>query len=157
MDATDVDMEIFKFDVFKYTKRQNRMRVNLKLTFTLILGQCTKLTWIQLEGLLTWESVLQMVKSLTHLTMDQKYHPLSLYLSKNSMCGLQQDPNTTSTILLEKLKARVEVVEEIGGGIGVDSKLVKDELVSYLKDIAMDPADVKTAHTIETKRRVRER
>ena len=50
----------------------------------LILGQCTELTHMQLEGLPNWEAVydisnatklFKMVKSLTHQTTDQKYHP----------------------------------------------------------------------------------
>ena len=128
-DSTDVDRDIFKVDVSKYAKRRNRLRVKLKLEFTIILGQRTKLTWMHIERIPTQESVMKMVKSLTHHKTDQKYHPLYLYLAKNSMCRLQQVPHVTNTQLVEKIKARVEVVEEVCRGIRVDSKLVKYEHV----------------------------
>ena len=52
---------------------------------------------MQLEVIRTWEAVektssfihlLKMVKSLSHQTMSQMYHPLSLYLAKRSVYGL---------------------------------------------------------------------
>ena len=52
-----------------------------------------------------------MVNSLTHQTTDQKYHPLYLYLAKNSVYRLQQVPQITNAQLVQKLKARVEVVK----------------------------------------------
>ena len=130
-DAPDVEKEIFKVDVLEYVKRRNRLRVNLESELTLIMGQCTKLTRMQLEVLLTWESVddisnviklLNMAKSLLHQMTSQMYHPLSLYLEKISVYGLQQGPHMTNAQLLEKLKARVEVVKDIGGYIITDSK-----------------------------------
>ena len=130
-DAPDVEKEIFKVDVLEYVKRRNRLRVNLESELTLIMGQCTKLTRMQLEVLLTWESVddisnviklLKMAKSLLHQMTSQMYHPLSLYLEKISVYGLQQGPHMTNAQLLEKLKARVEVFKDIGGYIITDSK-----------------------------------
>ena len=121
--STDVNKEIFNVDVSKYVNCQNRLRANLGSDFTLILGQCTKLTHMQLEVLLTWEAVddrsnviklLKMLKILSHQTTDQKYHPLSLCMSKRSVCRLQQGPHVTNAQLVDKLKERVEVVEEIG-------------------------------------------
>ena len=38
MNATDVDKEIFIFDVSDYVNHQNRLRANLESDFTLILG-----------------------------------------------------------------------------------------------------------------------
>ena len=52
-----------------------------------------------------------MVKSITHQTTDQKYHPLYLYLSKKSVYGLQQVPYTTNIQLVDKLKEIVDVVK----------------------------------------------
>ena len=48
-DAPDVEKEIFKVDVLEYVKRRNRLRANLESELTLIMGQCNKLTRIQLE------------------------------------------------------------------------------------------------------------
>ena len=50
-DATDVENEIFKVGVLGYVKQRNRLRANLEWAFTLILGQCTELTWMQMEGI----------------------------------------------------------------------------------------------------------
>ena len=75
---------------------------------------------MQIEGLLTWEVVynssdvinlFNMVKSLTHQTMDQNYHPLSMYLVNKSVYGLQQGPHITNAQLVNKLKAIVDVVK----------------------------------------------
>ena len=75
---------------------------------------------------MTWEAVddssdviriLKMVKRLSHNTTNQKYYPLSLYMANNSVYRLQQGPHMTKTQLVDKLKARVEVVKEIGGEI----------------------------------------
>ena len=75
---------------------------------------------MQLEGFSTWEAVgdsseiiklLKMVKSLTHQTTDWKYHPLSLYLAKKSLYGMQQEPHIANSQLVDKMKARVDMVE----------------------------------------------
>ena len=118
--ATDVDKEIFKFDVSDYVNHQNRLRANLESDFTLILGHCTELTQMQLEGLPTWEAMddssdiiimIKMINSLSHQTTDQKYHPLSLYMAKKRVFGLQQGPHMTNAQLVEKPKVRVEVID----------------------------------------------
>ena len=44
----------------------------------------------------------------------------------------------TNTQLVDKLKSRLEVVEEIGGSIGADPKLIVDELAAYFKDIGVN-------------------
>ena len=140
--ATDVDKDFFKVDVSKYIKRRNRPRENLESSFTLILGKCNKLTQIKLEVLTTWEAVddrsdviklINMVKSLSHQTTDQNYHPLSLYMAKQIMYRLHQGPDTTNTQLAKKIKEIVEVIEEIGGTINVDTKRVEDKLTVYIK------------------------
>ena len=84
------------------------------------------------------------------------YHPLSLYLAKRSVYKLQQGTHMPIAQLVEKFKARVEVVKEIGGAIGTDSKFVEDELTKYLKEIAVDLADFMPAHTVEAKRHYQE-
>ena len=58
--------------------------------------------------------------------------------------------------LVKNFKSGVEVLEDIGGGIGTDSKLVKDDLTRYLKEITVDPADATPAQTVEAKRCARE-
>ena len=78
-------------------------------------------------------------------------------MAKKSVFGLQHSPHTTNTQLVEKLKVRVEVVEEIGGAKGVNNKLVKHKLAAYLKEIMVDPADVNTAHITKAQRRAREK
>ena len=97
MNATDVNKENFKVNVFEYVKCQNRLRENLDSDFTLILGQCNKLIQMQLEGIPTCEAVddisdvinlLKMMKRLSHHTTYQKYHPLYLYTSKKNVYGL---------------------------------------------------------------------
>ena len=50
-DVTEVDKEIFKVEVFKYVKIGNRLRNNIEKIYTLILGQFTELTCMQIEGL----------------------------------------------------------------------------------------------------------
>ena len=62
-------------EVSKYVKRRNSLRANPEKSYTLILGQCTKLTHMKLEGLPEWEAtdniydgikLLKMIKSLAH-------------------------------------------------------------------------------------------
>ena len=62
-----------------------------------------------------------------------------------------------NTQLANKIKSRVEVVEEIGGSIDVDAKLIEDKLATYLKEIAVNPTDVKNSHTTEAQMRAWER
>ena len=64
---------------------------------------------------------------------------------------------TTNTQLVDKLKARVEVVEEIGGSIGADPKLIEDELATYIKEIGVDADNSKTIHTTEANNQAHER
>ena len=72
-DDTDMDREIFKVEVSENVKRCNRLQDNLEKTYTLILGQCNKITHMQLEGLPELEAtddvsdvikLLKMIKSL---------------------------------------------------------------------------------------------
>ena len=121
---------------------------------------------MQLEGILTWEAVdnacnviqlPKMAKSLLHHTTIQIYHPLSLYLAKKSVYGIQQGPHMTNAQLVKKLKTRVEVVQDIGGGTGTDSKLVEDELAKYIKEIVVDLADATPAQNVEAKRSAQKR
>ena len=53
----------------------------------------------------------------------------------------------TNAQLVDKLKARVEVVEEIYGSIGSDPNLIKDELDAYLKEIGVDASNSQASHT----------
>ena len=46
--ATEIDRDIFKVNVSEYVNLRNRLRANLESEFTLILGQCNKLTRMQL-------------------------------------------------------------------------------------------------------------
>ena len=55
--------------------------------------------------------LLNMMKSLSRQNTDQNYYPLSLYIAMKSAYGLQQGTHTTNTKLVQKLKARVEVVK----------------------------------------------
>ena len=125
----------------------------------------SEITRMQMEVIPTWEAVydssdviklLKMVKSLSYQRASQMYHPLSLYLAKRSVYKLQQGTHMPIAQLVEKFKARVEVVKEIGGAIGTDSKFVEDALTKYLKEIAVDLADFMPAHTVEAQRHYQE-
>ena len=164
--ATDFEKEIFKVDVSEYVNKYNSLIENLELVFTLILGQCTKITRIHLEGLPTWEAMgdrsdviklLKMVKSISHQIMSQMYHPLSLYFAKRGVYRLQQGPHTTNAQLVKRLKSRVEVIKEIGRAIGTNSKLLEYKLTNYIKEIVVYPADTLPAHIVEEKRCAQER
>ena len=78
-------------------------------------------------------------------------------MSKKSVYGIHQGPYTPNTYLVEKLKARVEVVEDIGGEIGVNTNLMEDDISAYLKYITVIPSDVNTVHTTEAQRLSQER
>ena len=56
---------------------------------------------------------MKMIKSLTCQATDQRYHPLSLYSATKSVYCLQQGPMITNAHLVDKLKAKMEAVEEI--------------------------------------------
>ena len=58
--------------------------------------------------------------------------------------------------LVEKLKARVEVVEEIGGSIGAEPNLIKDELSAYFKEIGVETSNSQAFHTTDAQRQARE-
>ena len=62
----------------------------------------------------------------------------------------------TKSHLVYKLKARVEVVEEIGGAVIFDTKIVEGKLSAYLKDIVVSLSYTKTVHTTKAHRRARE-
>ena len=47
-------------------------------------------------------------------------------------------------------------MEEIGGSIGADPKLIDDELDTYLKEIVVYAPNARTIHTTEAKKRVRD-
>ena len=75
-------------DVSKYVKLRNRLQDNLEKRYTLILGQCTELNRMNLEGLPEWEAtydtsdgikLLKIIQSLAHQETDQQYYPLYLY------------------------------------------------------------------------------
>ena len=74
-----------------------------------------------------------MVKRLSHHTTDQKWHLLSLYMSKKSVYGLHQGPLMTNAQMVDKLKSMVEAVEDIVGAVGVDTNLVEEYFSAYLK------------------------
>jgi len=88
-----------------------------------------------------------LIKSLSHQTTDQKYYPLSLHLAKKSIYTLRQGPYTSNAQLFEKIKARVEIVEEIRGSIGNETDLVKNELKAYLSEQGIAAADAKGGDT----------
>ena len=44
-----------------------------------------------------------------------------------------------NTQLVDTLKARVEVVEGIGGSIGANPKLIEDEIATYIKNMGLGP------------------
>ena len=81
-------------EVSKYVNNRSIMRAKQEKIYTLILGQCTELTHMKLEGLPQWEApddiyngikLLKMIKNLAHQTIDQKYYLLYLYSSTKSM------------------------------------------------------------------------
>ena len=108
-DATDVDKDIFKVEVSEYVKIRNRLQDNIQKSYTLIIGQCTELTRMQLEGIPDWGATddISDVTKLLHQAIDQKYYPLSLYSATKSVYCLQQGPMMNNAHLVDKLKARV--------------------------------------------------
>ena len=88
--------------------------------------------------------------------MDHKYNPLSLYMSNKSMYGLDQGPHIKNAQLVENLKSRVEVVEEIIRSVEFDRNLMEDKVSAYLKDILVSPSYAKTVHTTKAHRLSRE-
>ena len=62
----------------------------------------------------------------------------------------------TNTHLVDKLKARVDLVEESVGSIGTDTKLIGDELATYIKEIGVDADHFRTTHTTEAKKQAQE-
>ena len=58
----------------------------------------------------------------------------------------------TNAQLVNNLKDRVELVEEICRSIGADPKLIEDELATYIKDIGVYVANSRTIHITETKK-----
>ena len=109
-----------------------------------------------MEDISDFINLLNMVKSLLYQTTSQMYHPISLYLEKRSIYGLQEGPYMPNAQLVKNFKSGVEVLEDIGRGIGTDSKLVEYDLTRYLKEITVDPADATPAQTVEAKRCARE-
>ena len=86
--ATDLEKYIFKVEVSECVKRRNRLQDNLEKRYTLILGQCTELNHMNLEGLPEWEAtydtsdgikLLKIIQSIAHQETDQQYYPLYLY------------------------------------------------------------------------------
>lgn len=76
---------------------------------------------------------LKIVNTLSHKNTDQKYHPLSLYMSKKSVYGLQQVTHMKNAQMVKKLKTTVVVVDKIDEAVVVNANLVYDELLSYIK------------------------
>ena len=62
----------------------------------------------------------------------------------------------TNAQLVTKLKAIVEVVEEIGGSIGSGKMLIEDELNAYPKEIGVNTSSAKAAHTTKAQMRSQE-
>ena len=61
----------------------------------------------------------------------------------------------TNSQLVDNLKARVEVLEEIGGSIGADPNIIKDELADCLKYIGVDASNAQADHATEAQRQAR--
>ena len=146
--ATNFYTDIFKVNISKYVKRQKRLRLNLKPASKLVFGQYTDLSSMQLEVLTNWEAmesgsevikILKMVKSMSHHTTDQKYPSLFLYMDNKSVYGIHQGPLMTKIQLVDNLKARLEVVEDISGVVVAHTKLVWDKLSVYLREIVVRP------------------
>ena len=134
-------------EVLKYVKHRKRLKDNLEKSYTLMIGKSTELNCMQLKGLQDWEAtndisdgikILKTIKSLLHQALEYKCHPLSLCSAIKIEYYLQQEPVMMNAQLVDRLKDRVEVVEEIGGSIGADPKLIVDELAAYFKDIGVN-------------------
>uniref|UniRef100_A0A7S4MY55 Uncharacterized protein n=1 Tax=Odontella aurita TaxID=265563 RepID=A0A7S4MY55_9STRA len=78
-------------------------------------------------------------------------------MAKRSVYTLWKGTCTVNAQIVEKLKARVEVVEEIGGLIGDDPKLVETKLAAYLQEEGVSAANATADHKKEEKRRVKEK
>ena len=62
----------------------------------------------------------------------------------------------TNAHMVDKLKARVDVLEEIGGSIGAEPKIFEYELYAYLKDIRVETSHYQAPHTTESQMQARE-
>lgn len=138
-----------------------RRRWDKKLTennekgFTLILGQCTEYTRLQLKGLKEWQmmktssdmlKLMQAIKGLMHQFGEQMYHPHALHHAYQRFYGLKQDHGMTNAMLLEKVKVAAAVVEEHGGTIGEGPGLIKTDLAAVLKEAGVAAEDATAEH-----------
>uniref|UniRef100_A0A7S4MQV7 Uncharacterized protein n=1 Tax=Odontella aurita TaxID=265563 RepID=A0A7S4MQV7_9STRA len=138
----------------------------MESSYYLMIGQCSKITRTKLHSIGKWEAtndaydaikILKLIKSLSHRTTDQKYFPLSLHMAKRSVYTPRQGPYTTNSQMVKNLKARVEIVQEIGGTIGEDTKLVEAELKVHLEEEGVLDINSTDDHRNEVKRRARDR
>jgi hypothetical protein len=114
---------IFKGELEAYIKRKAMLDDNIQKTYSLVIGQCTNLLQSKLKQQAQWTTISQeqvamalisLIKTITFRFEDQKFLPLTLYLSKASLYNLLQG-DMTHHEYLQRFQNLVDVTTAYNG------------------------------------------
>ena len=130
-----------------------KLRINIRIAYVLVLGQCTNCLRSQLDVQEKWErtsnkrdplELLKSIKSLSHkYDKDTEYHHVAHHtLLRQFMLFLQGDYSNSE--YKQRFKEQIEVLEAYNGGV-----LFGNSLGAMARDIATLELDVEIGYDVE--------
>ncbi len=156
-----VGFEMWKFEFARYKKESANRKRNKEKAYDFVLGQCSPAVhniieaheqWNQVNNLSDVIGLLKLIQQAV-ITKNTSKHEIHAYVDAlHNLYAFCQSSNMSHSEYLDKFKALVEIIKQLGGDIGGERQLVRKFIMmewgtdpDYLDDNDYDTA-VETCH-----------
>jgi hypothetical protein len=143
--------------VDKFIKRENKLKENCQMAYSLVIGQCTANMRAKLEAVVGYRDMesrsdliglIKTIKGLSFQFEGQQSKTRGLVLAHKRFQYLNQTKDMTDACFLKKLLPCVAVLEQYRGTIGRDQGAVEDEIEAAGYTILATAEETKQASDI---------
>jgi TolA-binding protein len=123
--------------VDEYIKRENKLKENCQMAYSLVIGQCMAYMRTKIEAVVEYRDMesrsdliglIKTIKGLSFQLEGQQSKTRGLVLAHKRFQYLNQTRDINDACFLEKFLTCVAVLEQYGGTIGRDQGAVEDEI-----------------------------
>ena len=130
-------VEMYKLDLKEHHQKSRNREANMEKVYALVLGQCSRTIRDRLEASANWGDIndgsdvmrlLTLIRDCIYSRATTRNPTHSLVDAQAALYTFRQKDNMSNHDFLQKFKGLVEVVEHLGGTLGVDEGRVSEFL-----------------------------
>ena len=125
-----MENEIFKQEISAYVKQNNVLISDIKMSYSLILGQCTDLMKYKLCNSTQWKLIatnqdsielLRIIKDIIYQFDNKKYVALAIHNMKVAFYDFWQSPRMNNSDYLSKFRNLADIASSLKGNLHDDA------------------------------------